>query len=202
MRYAVPALLFALGTPSTAAAQSGYAHPPDADRDRTYADPPDRYADPPDGHGLASSFRLAVGPAVRLAEHGLDGGLSAAVDIGSRAAGGRLQASWIRAGSDRGLSEYAAQLFIDFGAERRLHPIVSAGAGAARLDTVSADGGIATSTVGIGVLRGALEYELPIREADARAGIDAEGALPAIRSASAPDTKGWLMFGAHVTVGF
>jgi hypothetical protein len=188
MRRALPILLLTFLHVTPAGAQGGYARPPDGE-------PPERWPD-------ASALRLAIGPAVRVAEQGVDGGLAASVDVGSRAAGGRLAASWIRVGSDHGLSEYAAEIWIDFGAERRLHPIVSAGAGLARLDLAAPDGGVATSSVGVGLLRGALEYELPIREADARAGIDVEGALPAIRSPSAPDSRGWLLFGAHVTVGF
>jgi hypothetical protein len=37
---------------------------------------------------------------------------------------------------------------------------------------------------------------------DARVGIDLQGALPAIRSAGAPDVAGWHVAAARVGVGF
>jgi hypothetical protein len=174
-----------------ARAQSAFARPPDG-----YWEGP-RAFDPPE-----STVRLNVGPALRIGSAPMLGGLAAAVDVGARAAGARISGSWFRAGSDGGLSQYAAELWIDFGAPRRLRPIVAAGAGVARLDANDARGSLETSTVGVAVLRAALEYVLPIAGVDGRVGVDVEGAVPAIRSNTAPDVAGWLTAAARVGVGF
>jgi hypothetical protein len=175
----------------TAEAQTRYAQPPDG-----VGDYPPSY-EPPD-----ALLRLGVGPALRIAKEGTAGGLGLAIDLGARSQGGRLSATWVRAGSDGGLSQYTAELWVDFGAQRRLRPIVGAGAGVARLDEASPTGSISTSTVGLGVLRGTLEYVLPVSGADARVGVDLLGALPAIRESSTPDVRGWMIATARVGVGF
>ncbi len=172
-------------------------------RAQSYARPPDGYAQSPSYvEPSDSTFRLSAGPALRIDSHRAHGGLATALDIGSRAAGARLSGTWARVGSDGGLSQYTAELWVDFGAERRLRPILAAGAGLALLDEVGADGSLRTSTVGLGVLRGALEYALPVSGADARVGIDLEGALPAIRGNARSDVDGWLVAMARVGVGF
>jgi hypothetical protein len=149
-----------------------------------------------------STVRLSVGPVLRVAKVATDGGLVAAADIGSGPAGVRFSGSWVRVGSEAGLAQYQGELFIDFGADRRLHPIVGAGAGVARLGTREADGTTRLSTYGIGVLRGTVEYVLPVERADARVGIDAVGGVPAVQSKNAGDALPWLLFSARVGVGF
>jgi hypothetical protein len=150
----------------------------------------------------SSSLRVSVGPVLRVAKGLTDGGLAAAVDVGSGAAGARLSGSWVRVGSDVGLAEYRGELFIDFGADRRLHPIIGAGAGVARLGTRATDGTTKTSTYGVGVLRGTVEYVLPVERADARVGLDASASVPAIQGKGAVDASPWLLFSARVGVGF
>jgi len=168
-----------------------------------YAQPPDEVMDNPRNYEPSDALlRLGAGPAIRVAGDGAAGGLGVSLDVGARAEGGRLSATWIRAGSDRGLSQYTAELWVDFGAQRRLRPIIGAGGGVARLDEAAQGGGVSTSTVGLGVLRGTLEYVLPVAGADARVGVDLLGALPAIRDASTPDVRGWLIASARVGVGF
>ncbi len=147
-------------------------------------------------------FRLGVGPALRFTGEGTAGGLGASLDLGARAEGGRFSATWVRVGSDGGLSQYTAELWVDFGAQRRLRPIIGAGAGVARIDEAAGAGALSTSTIGLGVLRGTLEYVLPVAGADARVGVDVLGALPAIRDSSTPDVRGWLITTARVGVGF
>ena len=201
----------ALLCPAIAHATDGYANPPGdfpsrPDDPPRSDDPPPRSDDPPprsdDFEPEESALRLSTGPVLRATTERADGGFNAAVDIGARAAGARLAGSWVRTGSDRGLSEYDAQLWIDFGYEQRLHPILAAGAGLARLESADALGAVHASTVGIGSLRGTLEYVLPIREANARAGLDVEGALPAIRGQDAPEIGGWVLITARVGIGF
>jgi hypothetical protein len=180
----IPGLFFLFVlAPSVARAESEFAEPPT----RGNYEP------------AASIVRASIGPALRVSQQAADGGLALAIDIGSRATGGRLFGSWVRVGSDRGLSEYTAELWIDFGLERRLHPIIAAGAGIARLE---GSAGRPASTLGIGVLRLTLEYALPIEEADARVGIDALGNLPAIRSRSAENAPPWALLMARVGAGF
>jgi hypothetical protein len=187
----VPIFTTCLLLSGMAAAQTRYAQPPDQ-----VIDNPPSY-EPPD-----ALLRLGVGPALRIAGEGTAGGLGVSLDLGARAQGGRFSATWVRAGSDGGLSQYTAELWVDFGAQRRLRPIIGAGAGVARLDEAAPTGGLSTSTVGLGVLRGTLEYVLPVSGADARVGVDVLGALPAIRESSAPDVRGWLITMARVGVGF
>jgi hypothetical protein len=168
-----------------------------------------RYARPPDDGWVEpavdapeSTLRLSVGPAVRAGTDQTHGGLVTMLDVGSKAAGGRLTGTWSHVGSDGGLSQYTAELWVDFGARRRLHPIVGAGAGVARLEENDGAGSLRTSTLGLGVLRGTLEYVLPVSGADARVGLDVQGALPAIRGAGSPDVDGWLVAAVRVGVGF
>jgi hypothetical protein len=149
-----------------------------------------------------SGLRVSTGPVLRATRERADGGLGAALDIGAKAAGVRFSGSWVGVGGDRGLSQYDAQLWLDFGAGERLHPILAAGAGLARLESAAAEGGTRGSTLGVATLRGTLEYVLPIREANARAGLDLEGALPAIRGENAPNVDGWLLVSARVGIGF
>jgi hypothetical protein len=56
--------------------------------------------------------------------------------------------------------------------------------------------------MGVALLRGTLEYALPVAGVDGRVGIDVEGALPAIRESAAPDVAGWIVATARVGVGF
>jgi len=153
---------------------------------------------PPD----SSRVRVSVGPALRIAESTADGGLAAALDFGSGPAGARLSGTWVRFGSDDGLSEYRAEIFVDFDSEGRLHPILGAGAGVARLSRPGPDGTPDLMTYGVGVLRGTLEYALPVERTDARVGLDATGSVPAIQGKSSQSMPPWLVFSARVGVGF
>jgi hypothetical protein len=192
------AVLFCCLT-SPAAAQP-FATPPDSSEPPAALDR-DLPADEGEADSL-SSVRVSVGPALRVSQQGADGGLAAAVDLGSGPAGARISGAWVNVGSDRGLAEYRAELVIDFGAEKRLRPILGAGAGVARLDRAEQDGSIETATYGVGVLRGTLEYVLPVNGADARAGIDAIGSVPAIHEKGQSDPGAWLSLVARVGVGF
>jgi hypothetical protein len=150
-----------------------------------------------------STVRLHVGPSLRISESEPHGGLFAAVDVGRHAAGARVSGTWVRVGSDRGLSQYTGELWIDFAHRSAIHPIVGAGAGVARLEAEDdATGEIQSGTVGVGVLRGAIEYVLPVQRTDARAGLEVIGSVPAIRSAETENARAWLLIVASVGVGF
>jgi hypothetical protein len=191
-----------LGLPGLANAESGFARPPAGESwvpDHAPVEPEPQVAevaeDPP---AHESNLRLAVGPVLRVSEPATDAGLGASVDVGAGAVGVRLAGNWVRVGSDRGLSEYQAELWVDFADGGRLHPILGAGAGLARL----ASEGAGNESYGVGVLRGTLEYVLPVPRADARAAIDLSGHVPAMHGRSAPDADPWLLIGARVGVGF
>jgi hypothetical protein len=164
----------------------------------------DQYvAEEPPYFAPSSTVRLHVGPALRVSEGDPDGGLFAAMDIGERAAGLRLSGSWVRVGSDNGMQHYTGELWIDFGEGARLHPILGAGAGVARVNTTDPlTGDTSAHTLGTGVLRGTLEYGLPVRSTDARAGLSVIGAVPAIRSSDEVSSSPWLLVVATVGVGF
>ncbi len=137
----------------------------------------------------ASTFRFHVGPAVLLQPSGP--GLFTALDIGERAVGARISASWLRAESAQGLSAYSAELWIDFRHRYELHPVLSAGASFLHGGALGQK-----SSAGAGVLRGALEYELPISEADARLGLNLIAWVPAI---GIERTRPWAI--AALTIG-
>lgn len=212
MRHLVfAALLLVSLTPGKGSAEP-FAEPPDRPEpvvathpydsyDRPYDRPYDRgYYD--DYVAPRSIVRIHTGPVVRISESSPDGGLFAAVDIGAKAAGLRVSGAWVRVGGERGLSQYGGELWLDFNHTGPLHPIVGAGAAAARLELPDATGGTDSHTIGVGTLRGTLQYALPIRDTDARASIDVIGAVPAIRGSDAPTTKAYLLAIATVGVGF
>ena len=90
-------------------------------------------------------------------------------------------------------------MWIDFADRDVLHPILGAGAALARLDRESAmTGSIDSEGIGVGVLRGTLQYRLPVRDVDARAALDLVGSVPAV-GAHAADVTPWVT--AALTVG-
>ena len=195
-----PVLALLFSSSLAAASEPGFARPPDEPLVVTSErnDP-----EPFPVRAPESSFvRAYVGPALRLAEGTTDGGLYAAFDLGARATGVRFSGSWLRAGADQGLSQYTGELWIDFGVGKLLHPALAAGAGLARAGVIDEAGKAKTASLGVGVLRGSLDYVLPIAGEDARVGVDVIGNVPAIRSADASDVKPWVVAAARVGIGF
>jgi hypothetical protein len=184
-------------------AHADYARPPD---DRY---PPDYDARPPQeldwDRKPTSTIRLFTGPAVRFSDAPARGGLVLALDAGSRGAGARFSGAWIRSGSDQGLSQYAAEVWVDFADREAIHPILGAGAALTRLDHRTASSGGETSidseSIGVGVLRATLQYRLPVRDVDARAAVDVVGAVPAVGSRAA-DAAPWVTGAVTVGIGF
>lgn len=192
--------------PRSAAAEGGFAEPPERPLVPERPSPEHEYYAPypePDPEPVQpSTVRVSVGPTLRVADPTTDGGLYVALDVGSRAAGVRGSGSWVRTGTEHGVAQYTAELWIDFGAGRQLHPILGAGAGVARVERTAADGEDDSATLGIGVLRGTLEYLLPVAGVDARVGIDAIGCVPATPGGDPRDARPWLLAVGHVGVGF
>ena len=177
------------------AARADFADPPDSPyrfHDPNRAEPPPtegqaRSGEAPDAP--RSKFRFHVGPALMLEP--TSPGLFTALDMG-QAVGARLSGSWLRAGSQQGLAAYSAELWIDFRHRYELHPILGAGASLLRGAALGHH-----ESAGAGTLRGALEYELPIADAEARLSIDLMAFVPAIGTdRSRPWTMAALMVGA------
>ena len=118
---------------------------------------------------------------------------SCSVGAGAVACGSRHWCGWVTLR----LAEYRAELWADFNDGGRVHPIVAAGAGLARLAPDATE----IESYGVGVLRGTLEYVLPVVRADARAALDLSAHVPAMRGQNAPDATvasslelGWASF--------
>lgn len=198
----VPVRLALAGTCCAAAlvaspARADYARPPESPYQPTEvveAEPtPLERPFHASSEGEPSTFRFHVGPALLVQPTGP--GLSTALDIGRRAVGARVSGTWLRAESERGLSSYSAELWIDFRHRYELHPIL--GAGASWLHGGALDASGKSRSAGAAVLRGALEYELPIGDADARLGLNVTALVPAIESErSRPWVVTTLMIGA------
>jgi hypothetical protein len=139
-----------------------------------------------------STFRFHVGPAVLLEP--ASPGLFTALDVGQRAVGARVSASWLRPETEQGLSAYSAELWIDFRHRYELHPVLGAGASFLRGGALGEH-----ESAAAGLLRGALEYELPIADADARLSLSVLALVPAIGSAR---TRPWTMAAVTVGAGF
>ncbi len=141
-----------------------------------------------------STARLHVGPATLFSP--ASPGLFTALDIGRRSVGARFSGAWLGAEKDGGIAQYGAELWVDFADGSQLHPVVSAGAAYVR-HRPEEDGG--ARGLGAGVLRGTLEYELPVSDADARVGLSILGLVPAIESER---EEPWVMGALTVGAGF
>jgi hypothetical protein len=179
------------------AARAQFAPPPESpyqfeDPVRPPPSDPDEPASPWRPSASTSSFRFHVGPAVLLEP--ASPGLFTALDVGPRAVGARVSAAWLRPETDRGLSAYSAELWIDFRHGYELHPVLGAGA------TFLRGGALGQrDSAGAGLLRFALEYELPIADADARLGLSVLALVPAIGGGG---TRPWTMAALTVGAGF
>lgn len=178
-----------------AAAQ--FARPPGHDSEPSepvIVDSSPRYDDEEPAFPSRSTARLHVGPATLFSP--ATPGLFTALDIGRRAVGARFSGAWLGAENEGGIAQYGAELWVDFAGRSQLHPIVSAGAAYVRhREDEDSD----AAGLGAGVLRGTLEYELPVSDADARVGLSIIGLVPAIES----DRKEpWVMGALTVGAGF
>jgi hypothetical protein len=177
-----------------AAAQ--FARPPghdDEPSEPVIVDSGARYGEAP-SFPPRSTARLHVGPATLFSP--TTPGLFTALDIGRRAVGARFSGAWLGAENEGGIAEYGAELWVDFAGSSQLHPIVSAGAAYVRhREDESGD----ERGLGAGVLRGTLEYELPVSDADARVGLSIIGLVPAIESER---REPWVMGALTVGAGF
>ena len=190
------------------AARADYAHPPESPYlpGSSPSPEPAYFAAPPDddervwqhdeegseADGSGSHARLQIGPAMLLEP--TSPGFFGAFDFGRRSVGGRVSAAWLHTASDQGLSAYTAELWIDFRSRYELHPILGAGASWLHGSALGE-----ASNVGAGVLRGALEYDLPVSDADARVGLSGTLLVPAIASER---TRPWVTLALGVGVGF
>jgi hypothetical protein len=189
-------------------ALADYAPPPDRDRDRDRHDPFPGSREPERGESNESypnepqsTVRLYTGPALRLADEAARVGLLVAADVGAGPAGLRASGTFVGTGAAGGFALYAGELFIDFGRGNRLHPIVAAGAGLCRLEDVDAAGERLVHSIGVGLLRGTLQYRFAVEGVDARAGLDVSAQVRAFGAAEGTPSA-WLAAAATVGVGF
>lgn len=150
------------------------------------------WAPAPAPESSSSLLRFSVGPALLFRP--ANPGLLTALDIGRRAVGARLSAGFLRAETDRGLASYTAELWVDLGHRHPLHPLLGAGASLLHGGALGRQ-----RSSGAGVLRGALEYELPLDEADARVGLNVIALVPAIAS---DRTEPWVLGSVTIGAGF
>jgi len=197
-----------LAAPAIARAD-GFATPPGDDEVAVVRD--DRFDPGPlpsrfEEEDPRSIIRLLVGPSAKFDAESAAPGLLVGADLGKGPAGVRLSAAWMNVGTDHGISQYTAELTLDFGGRSRIRPVVGAGGGYARTSSSMNDDGTLDpddgANLGIGVVRGGIGYRLPLREADARVQLDLTGAFPAIRADNAPDVTPWAMASLTVGVGF
>ncbi|HEV8247222.1 MAG TPA: hypothetical protein VGP93_15700 [Polyangiaceae bacterium] len=167
-----------------------FARPP-GDEPPPYDDSPPR-SEPPLAAEPRSTVRVNVGPALLFKP--ATPGLFAALDIGRRAVGARFSGAWLNAETKGGLAQYGAELWIDFGAGTELHPIVGAGAALVSGEQTGQD-----ESAGAGTLRGAIEYQLPVEDAEARVGLSLIALVPAINSQR---DEPWVMGALTVSAGF
>lgn len=169
--------------------EQGFAEPPPG-RSVPYADPPDDrpvvaqpYDDRPSYSSSWSNWdrerspvRLTVGPQSSFTNHGAHFGALAGLDFGPGRLGGRLSASWARglesSAPSASLSQFGGELTLDLAKRGILHPVF--GLGLAVLYVTQAD---VKAFAGAGTLRAGLEVPLPVREADLRVGVSAQGGL-------------------------
>lgn len=151
-----------------------------------------------------SVVRAHVGPALRVDRDGATGGLATALDFG-RFSGLRVAAAWTALGASAMHAQYGGDLWLSLDVHPDLRPVFGAGAAYVRAESTPADPegedeappeaaefGVATARVG-------LEYLFPLSTADARLGLEALGALPAIE---ADDRAPWLTLSATLALGF
>ena len=151
-----------------------------------------------------SPVRIHVGGALLADPDRATPGLQTAIDFFRGPAGIRFSGMWFRAGSGEGIAQYTGEMTLDLGGRSVFRPVIGAGAGLARTWKVD-DAGHRVSggaNIGIGLMRVALEYRLPIEGTDSRASVGLIGVLPAVTSQSAPDLKGWVIAGLSVGIGF
>lgn len=194
-----PAALFTLACVALPA-RADFSPPPESPyrpEDPNRYEPPlieerDNPAEPWDPQAKPSTFRFHVGPAVLLEPAGP--GLFTALDIGERAVGARLSASWLRAESEQGLAAYSAELWLDLRHRYDLHPVLGAGASFLHGGALGQE-----RNTGAGLLRAALEYQLPIADADARLSLNLVGLVPAIATER---SRPWAIASLMVGAGF
>jgi hypothetical protein len=174
----------------------------------TYAEPPDRpvqASEPPPTEADRSVLRLHLGPMAATTGRGLGPGLGVAADFGSGTLGFRLAAAWLHGEPSAAspspiggsLAQYTGELTLDLARRGPLHPVLGVGFGYARVDS-----GLAAGGLGVGTARAALEYVLPLDDAEVRFSAGVLGALPGPADSSVADLRGWALLGATIGVGF
>lgn len=168
--------------------------------------PPWSEEPPPPAWGHDSIVRAHIGPALRVDSDGATGGLNTALDFG-RFSGLRVAAAWTALGASAMHAQYGGDLWLSLDVHPQLRPVFGAGAAYVRAEPSAedlegeAEGAPASETAefGVATARVGVEYLFDLATADARLGVEALGALPAIE---ADDRAPWLTLSANLALGF
>jgi len=166
--------------------------------------PPWLEVPPPPASAHDSIVRAHVGPALRVDGDGATGGLNTALDFG-RFSGLRLAAAWTALGASAMHAQYGGDLWLSLDATPQLRPVLGAGAAYVRAEPSAEDSETEgelppeTAEFGVATARVGVEYLFDLATADARLGVEALGALPAIE---ADDRAPWLTLSANLALGF
>ena len=184
--------------------EGGYAEPPphhDPD-DPPHPPQPSIWAhnDPRDD----SLVRLNIGSVARINADSIRPGLFAAMDFGRGPAGFRISGTWVRVGYKDPLSQYTGELTLQLPFRSAFRPTFGVGAGLARTYQVDENGQQTSggANLGVGTIRAGVEYRIPLRDTDVRAGLGATATFPAIKASDAPSLDPWVLLGAAVSIGF
>lgn len=189
-----------------AAARAQFAVEPSSTGPEPTDQPPWLATAPAPSHD--SLVRARIGPALRVDREGATGGLATALDFG-RFSGVRVTGAWIALGASAMHSQYGGDLWLTLDLHPDLRPVFGAGAAYVRAERSAPDSespagddepsAPAATKFGVATARVGLEYLFPLATADARLGLEALGALPAIE---ADDRAPWLTLSATLALGF
>ena len=158
--------------------------------------------EPPSPSHDDTVVRAHVGPALRVDRDGATGGLATALDFG-RFSGVRVAAAWTALGASAMHAQYGGDLWLSLDVHPQLRPVLGAGAAYVRAEPSEAEpeneAAPKAAEFGVATARVGLEYLIALSQADARLGVEALGALPAIE---AEDRAPWLTLSANLALGF
>lgn len=153
-----------------------------------------------------SPVRVEAGPAIMTTGAGVGPGVELAMAFGRSTVQGRLSGAWFRgepaardgtpSPSGDSLGRYAGEVVVQLTRYRALVPSLGVGAGLVRV------AGARSGYAGVALARAALDYRLPVDDADVRVGVSLEGALAGPADRSAERLRGYALSGAHVVIGF
>lgn len=153
-----------------------------------------------------SAVRVEAGPGLMTTGAGVGPGVELALAFGRSTVQGRVSGAWFR--GERGganetpppsgdsLARYAGEVIVQLVRRGALVPSLGVGAGLVRV------AGARAGYAGVALGRAALDYRLPVDDADVRVGLSLEGALAGPADTSLEPLRAYALSGAHVVIGF